>query len=57
MYYDDVESQAQKFRGVDTVLCFIVAAEAQSAFQAEENLIDASIKAAVRQFAASEWAM
>ncbi|KAK4246744.1 NAD(P)-binding protein [Corynascus novoguineensis] len=54
--YEDLKGLIETLRGVDTVLSFIVA-HADPGAVAQKKLIDAAVRAGVRRFAPSEWAM
>ena len=54
--YEDLGRLTETLRGVDTVLSFIVA-HADPGTVAQKKLIDAAVRAGVRRFAPSEWAM
>ncbi|KAK4040021.1 hypothetical protein C8A01DRAFT_35988 [Parachaetomium inaequale] len=54
--YEDPEQLDETLRGVDTVLSFITA-HLDPGSVAQKGLIDAAVRAGVRRFAPSEWAM
>ncbi|KAK4237580.1 NAD(P)-binding protein [Achaetomium macrosporum] len=54
--YEDVEQLVQVLQGVDTVLSVIVV-HMDPGNVAQRNLIDAAVRAGVRRFAPSEWAL
>jgi uncharacterized protein YbjT (DUF2867 family) len=54
--YEDPEQLSKILRGVDTVLSFITT-HLDPGSVAQKGLIDAAVRAGVRRFAPSEWAM
>jgi saccharopine dehydrogenase-like NADP-dependent oxidoreductase len=55
--YSSVEELKEILQGVEVVLSFIAPyMDQEEAFNAQKNLIDASVKADVKRFAPSEWA-
>lgn len=54
--YMNHSSLVSTFRGVDTILSFVVTADQDTSFQLEKQIIDAAIEAGVQRLAPSQWA-